>query len=109
VALLNYTLDSGHVSWSPTTKLGDLRAGVGSTSLRGVMQPTPPLIHVAHMHRQKSGLRSFCRLAGTASRGCEFGASRPSPAGFKAASACRAKEGKWAALGAASSNTRGNG
>ena len=40
---------------------------------------------VAHMHRQKSGLRSFCRW-GVANRGCELGALRPSPAGLKAAS-----------------------
>jgi hypothetical protein len=43
---------------------------------------------VAHMHRQKSGLRSFCRW-GVANRGCELGALRPSPAGLKAASVAR--------------------
>ena len=40
----------------------------------------------AHMHRQKSALRGFCPM-GCAKRGCEFGALRPSPAGFMAASA----------------------
>jgi hypothetical protein len=43
---------------------------------------------VAHMHRQKSGLESFCRW-GVANRGCELGALRPSPAGLKAASVAR--------------------
>ena len=46
----------------------------------------------AHMHRQKSGLRSFCRW-GFANRGCELGSLRPSPAGLKAASVWLVKRG----------------